>query len=238
MLLASILAKKYAAGSTDILLEIPYGHGTKCNRQRANELEKKFALLGSKLGMSMRVIKTDGSQPVGRGIGPALECIDVLQILENKPGCAEDLKNRSLYMAGLLLEMGKKANRGKGMAAAKEILESGRALKKFLEIIKAQGGSPGITSEKVEKGKYDESIPAEASGVVQKIDNDIIKRIGRHLGAPYDKSAGLYLHAKLGDSVKEGDKLFTIYAESGRKLSEGLTYAESNMPYYIVPAKR
>ena len=238
MLLASILAKKHAAGATDLLLEIPFGPGTKSTRQRANELEKKFILLGSKLGINTKVVKTDGSQPIGNGIGPVLECRDVLRVLENNKNAPNDLKNRSLYFAGLLLEMGKKAGRGKGMSAAKTILESGKALEKMKEIIKAQGGNPSVSSEKIETGKYDETVYADITGTVQKIDNDIMKKTGRHLGAPHDKSAGIYLWVKVGDKVKEGDKLFTIYAESGRRLSEGLSYAESNNPYHITPMKR
>jgi AMP phosphorylase len=103
------------------------------------------------------------------------------------------------------------------------------------EIIAAQGGDPKITSEKIILGKYDDIITAERSGIIQAIDNEYIKRIGRHLGAPYDKGAGLYLWAKVGDKVKEGDKLFTMYAESGRKLVEGLEFTDAHNPYKIKP---
>ncbi|MEM2873935.1 MAG: AMP phosphorylase [Candidatus Nanoarchaeia archaeon] len=233
MLLASILAKKYAIGTTDLLMEIPFGPGTKCTKPKANELEKKFMILGGRLGINVKVIKTNGSQPVGNGIGPVLECKDVLQVLENSKSCPNDLKNKSLFFAGLLLEMGKVAKRGSGLKMAKEILESGKALDKFKEIIKAQKGNPTITSDTLMAGKYDETITAEKSGIIQAIDNDIVKKIGRRLGAPYNKGAGLYLHLKVGDKVKEGDKLFTLYAESGRKLSEGLSFVETNNPYKI-----
>lgn len=233
MLLASILSKKYAVGATHLLLEIPFGPGTKCSRSRANELEKKFVAFGAKFGINVKVSKTEGSQPVGRGIGPALECIDVLRVLEQSELAPADLQNRSLYFAGQLLEMGKKASRGNGLKLAKEILSSGKALEKFKEIISAQGGDASITSSAIQVGKYNETICAERTGAIQAIDNDAIKRLGRRLGAPYDKGAGLYLWARVNNKVKEGDKLFTVYAESSRKLSEGLAYAETNNPYKI-----
>lgn len=233
MLLASIMAKKYAVGSTDVLLEIPHGFGTKCTKPRANELEKKFLALGSRLGIKLKINKIDGSQPVGKGIGPALEARDILWVLEQNENAPSDLRNRALYMAGQILEMVKKAKPGTGFKVAEGLLKSGKALKKFKEIISAQGGDPKITSADIQIGKYDEIITADRSGTIQAIDNNIIKRIGRHLGAPYNKGAGLYLHAKVGDKVKDGDKLFTLYAESGRKLSEGLEYTEANNPYKI-----
>jgi len=233
MLLSSILAKKYATGVTNIALEIPFGPGTKCTKIRAAELEKKFKAMGGRLGISIQCVKIDGSQPVGNGIGPTLECIDALQVLENLPNCPIDLKNRSLFFAGLLLEEAKKAPKGKGLALAKEILSSGKALSKFKEIIGAQGGNPDVSSSSLQPGKYDETICAEKNGIVQAIDNDIIKKLGRILGAPYNKGAGIYLKAKVGTKVKEGDPLFTIYAESGRKLSDGLVFVEANNPFKI-----
>jgi AMP phosphorylase len=233
MLLSSIMAKKFAAGATDVLIEIPYGPGTKCTRPRANELEKKFLALGSRLGIRLKINKIDGSQPVGRGIGPALEARDVLWVLEKNESAPVDLKNRALYLAGQLLELVKKAKPGAGFKTAAGLAESGAALKKLKEIIAAQGGNPKITSADIQIGKYDETILAERTGIIQAIDNDIIKRIGRHLGAPYNKGAGLYLYVKVGDKVKDGDKLFALYAESGRKLAEGLEFAEANNPYKI-----
>ncbi|MGB9675450.1 MAG: AMP phosphorylase [Candidatus Nanoarchaeia archaeon] len=234
MLLASILAKKCATGVTNMALEIPFGPGTKCTKLRASELEKKFLNLGARLGIKIKPIKIDGSQPVGFRIGPALECIDVLKVLENAPDAPKDLKARSLFFASILLESSGKVKRGKSLALAKEILESGRALEKFKEIVAAQGGNPNISSESIRIGKYDETIYAERSGKVQAIDNNSIKKLGRILGAPHSKGAGLLLRAKVGDRIKEGEPLFTIYAESGRKLSDGIVFVEANNPYKII----
>ena len=233
MLIASILAKKYAVGSTDILMEIPYGPGTKCSKFRADILEKKFATVGASLGLNLKIQKDEGSQPVGAGIGPALEARDCLWVLERNPLGPKDLRKKSLQLAGRLLEIAGVVKSGSGLRLATKLLESGKALKKFREIVKAQGGDPAVKANSIKIGKYDDLVLAERSGTVRAIDNEIIKRLGRHLGAPYDKGAGLYLYKHVGDKVKEGEKLFSLYAESGRKLAEGLGYAEANNPYSI-----
>src|SRR3989338_3746638 len=127
MLLASILAKKKSVGATHVLIDIPVGIGAKFEDMKiARRLSKRFTLLGKKLGMKVKVIITDGSQPIGNGIGPVLEARDVLAVLNgNGP---EDLRKKSIYMAGKLLEMASVKN---GEKAATEILDSGKALKKF-----------------------------------------------------------------------------------------------------------
>ena len=97
-------------------------------------LKRQFELIGKKLGMKIKVIITDGSQPIGSGLGPVLEARDVLYVLKNDYRMPLDLKEKSLKLAGLMLKMaGKKDN-------ARELLEKGLAYKKFIEIVKAQGG--------------------------------------------------------------------------------------------------
>jgi len=233
MMLSSILAKKYAIGATDVLMEIPYGTGTKCMKPRADVLEKKFKLIGRNLGMNIVVEKIEGSQPIGAGVGPAVEARDCLWVLERNPLGPADLRKKSLNMAGRLLEIAGAVKSGAGLKLATQILESGRAHRKFLEIVKAQGGNSAIKADSIKLGKYDDIVASERSGKVRAIDNDIIKRLGRHLGAPYDKGAGLYLYKHVGDKVKEGEKLFSLFAESGRKLAEGLEYTEANNPYRV-----
>ncbi|MFH0868611.1 MAG: AMP phosphorylase [archaeon] len=233
MMLSSILAKKYAIGATDVLMEIPYGTGTKCMKPRADSLEKKFKAIGKTLGMNIVVEKITGSEPIGNGIGPSLELRDCLLVLEGNSMGPQDLKKKSLRLAGKLLEMAGAAKSGAGLKIATHILESGKAHRKFLEMVKAQGGNPAVKASSIKIGKYDDSVFAESSGKVRFINNEFIKRLGRHLGAPYDKCAGIYLYKHVGDKVKEGEKLFSVYAESGRKLADGLEFAEANNPYTI-----
>ena len=216
-LLASIMAKKLSVGSTHILIDIPIGKGSKIEQYAdALRLKNQFEIIGKKLDRVVKVIFTDGSQPIGRGIGPCLEARDVLNILSNNDGPA-DLKNKSIHMAGLVLEMAGKARKGHGEKMALEILESGRAYEKMMEIIKAQGGV--ITgASKIRIGKYSFDYKASKSGRIAGIDPLEISHIARLAGAPVDKGAGIFLHHKKGELVRKGEPAFTIYAESAEKL--------------------
>ena len=233
ILLASVMAKKYSVGATHVLIDIPYGPGTKCDLKRAKDLEERFVAVGKNLGMIVKTIKTDGSQPIGNGIGPALEARDVLYVLMDDKKAPQDLKKKAIFMAGQLLELVGKAKRGKGAALAKKQLESGKALEKMREIIKAQGGNPQIKPEQIKVGTDIETITAEKDGIVIAIDNEKIKRISKFLGAPNDKGAGMFLHKHVGDKVKFKEPIFTLYAESGRKLSDAIGFADSNNPFKI-----
>ncbi len=230
MLLASIMAKKFAIGATDLLIDIPFGPGTKATRARAAELDRKFLQLGKRLGISIRVIKTDGSQPIGNGIGPILEARDVLWVLKNDKRRPKDLRKKAVMMAGLLLEMGGKARKGAGRKLAEGILKSGKAWLKMRQVIKAQGGNPNVDPDKLMPGSNTEIVKAHKSGRITAIDNNLIKRVCRYLGAPYNKGAGIYLYKHIGDRVKVGDRLFTMYAEGGHKLSDAIQFVEYNCP--------
>ncbi|MBU1204888.1 MAG: AMP phosphorylase [Nanoarchaeota archaeon] len=218
-LLASILAKKRSASATHLLIDIPIGKGSKIeSRKKALHLKRLFESISKKLGIEIKVIITDGSQPVGNGIGPGLEARDVLWVLKNDSKQPLDLREKSLKMAGLLLEMGGKAKKGAGTKKAFDILNSGAAYRKMIEIIKAQGGKK-IKADNIKIGKFRYNFRAKRSGVVTHIDNDSISKIARAAGAPLDKGAGIYLHKHVKDSVKKGDKIFTIYAKNKQKLN-------------------
>ncbi len=233
IMLASVLAKKHAVGSTHVLIDIPYGPGTKCNKARARLMEKKFIKVGTALGMQVKTIVTYGGEPIGNGVGPALEARDVLFVLRRDVRAPLDLEKKAVYMAGLILEMCGKVPAGKGRAAAQKILESGKAWQKMREIIKAQGGNPNIRAEAVKIGADTEVITAEKDGVISAIDNEKIKKIAKLLGAPYDKGAGIFLYKHVGGKVKFREKLFTLYAESGRKLSDAIEFTDANNPFTI-----
>lgn len=218
-LLASIMAKKQSVSSSHVLIDIPIGKGAKvATREGAEHLKADFIAIGERLGMVVRVIITDGSQPIGNGLGPSLEARDVLYILTNNERAPEDLKKKAIMMAGILLEMGAKAKKGEGHKLAKEILESGMAWQKMKEIIKAQGGNC-FDPEKIPLGRYTKQVRATREGKVKHIDNRTFAKIARLAGAPLDKEAGVYLQKKKGDAVKKGSVLFTIYAASKPKLA-------------------
>ena len=214
-LLASIMAKKYSVSSTHILIDIPVGNGTKVKtRKEVLNLKKDFENIGRKLRKHVKVIITNGSQPIGNGIGPALEARDVLWLLKRDKRRPMDLEKKCIAMAYEIFSMAGIKN-GKNKAA--DILNSGLAYDKMKEIIKAQQGSI-FNPEKIKIGKFKYEVKAVKSGTVNKIDNRAISRIARVAGAPLNKGAGIYLHKHIKNKVKKGHKLFTIYSESRQKL--------------------
>ncbi len=212
MLLASILAKKKSVGAKYVMIDIPVGRGVKIQSyQQGEELGNHFIRIGKQLDMEVEVLITDGAEPVGHGIGPVLECIDVFHVLNGRG--PEDLKHKSILMAGKLLELCGKADKGAGYTAAENLISSGKAMEKFLEIIEAQGGNPKIRVDDLPIGRYTYSVKSKVSGSIFHIDNKSISKIARIAGAPRIKGAGVLLHKTRGDHIEVGDSLFTIYSE-------------------------
>jgi len=228
-LLASIMSKKLAFGSTHILIDIPYGKGAKVSKQKALGLKKEFEKLGRHFHKKIMVVLTDGSQPIGNGIGPGLEINDVLSIFNQEPQRPIDLETKSIFLAGKLLELTKKAKSGKGIKMAREILLSGKAYSKFLEIIKAQQGKVG--NVKVSKIKH--SILANKTGTVSEIGNKKINELAKVAGAPGNKGSGVYLHAHVSERVKKGHPVLTIYAESKNRLKDAVNFCKKVNPIKI-----
>lgn len=212
-IIASVLSKKKSAGSTHIVIDIPYGEGAKVESlAEARELAEDFKRVGDHLGMHIECAITRGSEPIGYGVGPVLEARDVLDTLSgNGP---EELRLKSLRLADILLDCcGSDED-------ATEILDSGRALAAFRAIVAAQGGNPDVTVEDLVPGRHELTVSADRAGVVTHIDNRLVSDIARRAGAPKDKAAGIVLHCGAGDDIDTGDSLFTVYAESAEKLTD------------------
>jgi thymidine phosphorylase len=219
-LIASVLSKKAAAGSTHVVLDIPVGPTAKVRSQEdARKLASSLVSVGERIGLHVRPIVSDGLQPVGRGIGPALEARDVLAVLNKAPGAPADLRERSLDLAGEILELGGACAVRKGRAEARRILASGRALQRFVAICEAQGGfwEPG-------RAAYSQVIESSESGRITSIDNRLLARIAKLAGAPADPTAGLEIHGHLKDRMEKGQPLFTIHSESRGELEYALAY--------------
>jgi len=213
-MVASVLSKKVAAGSSHVLIDIPVGETAKIRSQEeALKIEYYFKAVSEKIGLQIEIAITDGSQPVGKGIGPALEAMDVLAVLRNEASAPADLKDKSARLAGILLELSGGFMKGTGYTSALRILESGAALKKFMEICEAQGGF-----REPKKAKFKYEVSSERSGTVKSIDNRKLARIAKLAGAPKSPSAGLEFNSPIGKKVNVGDVLYTIYTESEGQL--------------------
>jgi len=213
-MLASILSKKLAISATHLLVDIPMGSGTKVKTlEEAREYAHDLMELGSKIGIRTECAITYGDQPVGNGIGPALEARECIRILEGDTHPASVVE-KACDLAGMILEMGGIPD---GSTKAREILSSGKALAKFREIVEAQRGKKGITSDDIQPGKFVHDVKAVRSGYVHSINNKDLVTIARAAGAPSDKGAGILLYKKKGQRAEKGDTLFQIYADNQTK---------------------
>lgn len=219
-LVASVLSKKIAAGSHIVVIDAPVGATAKVRtKEEAKKLKYLFEAVGKQMGIKVHVLITDGTKPVGRGIGPALEARDILSVLNNEKHAPQDLKERSLALAGSILECSPKVKHGTGLKIAREILESGRAWKKFQAICDAQGGL-----RMPPKANYKHPYLADRSGEIVSIDNRKIADVAKLAGAPSFPAAGVELHVNVGDAIEKNQPLFTIHAENSGHLDYALSY--------------
>ena len=229
-MVASIMSKKIAAGSTNLLIDIPVGPTAKVTSGvDAMRLRKLFEFVGDRFGRSVEVIMTDGSQPIGNGIGPVLEANDVMAVLGNDKDAPRDLREKSLRLAAHLLEYDPKLRGGAGYARARELLDSGAALKQMQKIIDAQG--PSTCGNELGSLSFD--VKAAHDGTVSAIDCLRLNRLARTAGAPLDKGAGIRLFKKIGDRVEQGEPLYRVYtfARSEHDLAANAANEESG---YVV----
>jgi thymidine phosphorylase len=232
-MVASILSKKLAAGSTHLVLDIPIGPTAKVRSMpEAQRLRRLFEYVADRLRLSLEVVITDGRQPVGYGIGPVLEARDVMRVLENDPRAPNDLRQKALRLAGRLIECDPDVRGGDGFAIARDILDSGRALARMQAIIEAQGRKP-FDPEHPPLGALQFEVRAAADGVVTGIDNLHIARIARLAGAPKVTGAGVDLAVKLGEPVRRGDLLYRVYAGYAADLAFARQAAERDGGYQI-----
>ncbi|MBT5338803.1 thymidine phosphorylase [Candidatus Falkowbacteria bacterium] len=233
-MIVSIMAKKVATGVDYLVLDIPVGPTCKVpNMKHANEIESKFKSLCKKFGMKIIVVKTPAKQPVGRGIGPALEARDILRIMQLHKFRPLDLENKSCKLTGALLELMKYCPKGKGYAIAKAQIKNGQAWKKLNQIIVAQGGEDNLNSEEVMQEVLRHEFQTKKAGKIKSINNRAINRICMNLGAPIDKYAGIHTHVNYGEKVKKGQKLYTMYASNKERLKLGVLASNNKVIYEI-----
>lgn len=235
-IIISVMAKKIAAGTTHLVLDIPIGKTAKIHRFSEGEnVARKFENLAAHFGIKVICDVNETLEPAGRGIGPILEARDVLYVLEQKKDRPLRLEAKSLRLAGKLLDLcykEKKINKN-GEDEAKKILESGVALKKFQEIVKAQGGDHKICSDSLSLADNKFDFHSPTSGKIKDINNYNLSTIAKILGSPNDKKAGIYLLKKLDHSVSKNEPIFTLYSEDKYRLKEAEATLK-NLPIFKI----
>ncbi|MCX7996738.1 MAG: thymidine phosphorylase [Patescibacteria group bacterium] len=222
-IIVSIMAKKIAVGTNHLILDLPFGKTMKIRHRRDAQLvAQKFMRIGRYFHMEIVPYINRAKGPAGFGVGPYLEAVDVLKVLENSPDRAVELEKKAVTIAGTLLQAIYRTEKKNldGLVVAQEILSSGKALAKFRQIVAAQGGSPLVSSDSLKKPKYRIEIPHAESGTINEINNYNLNAIAKTLGAPADRYAGVRLHSRIGERVTRHDISLTLYSSTRKLLQE------------------
>ncbi|WP_250278760.1 pyrimidine-nucleoside phosphorylase [[Clostridium] colinum] len=228
LIAASIMSKKLAAGSDCILLDVKTGSGAFMKTlDESISLAQKMVAIGENCGRKTIALITDMDIPLGNNIGNALEIIEVINTLNGKG--PKDLTEICIKLAGNMLYLAGKGNITECEKMAKEAIENGYAIKKLIEMVEAQGGDIEYIKnpDKFEKSKYslDIVLEEEIDGYIEFMDTEGLGIASTMLGAGretkedvIDFSAGIILNKKVGDKVKQGDVLCTLYTNDENKL--------------------
>ena len=245
LIASSIMSKKLAAGSDGIVLDVKCGSGALLkDLAEAENMADLMIDIGRKAGRKMVAVISDMSQPLGRTVGNALEVEEAVQVL--KGGGPEDLRQLCLELAGEMIWIGGRAESfEEGKETARQVLSDGRALEKFRQMVRRQGGDDRIVEEPERMGssRYSRDVLAGRTGFIAETDTREIGRASQHLGAgrlrkedEIDFTAGIRMHVRIGDFVKEGDVLATLYGADSRRLEEAETILEVAIRISAEPA--
>jgi len=236
LITSSIMSKKLASGSDAILLDVKCGSGAFMETiEQASELGNWMVDIGKAAGKNTVAFITDMSQPLGLAVGNAVEIIEAIETLKNR-GPA-DITALSLELSAYMVYLGKKAKSPEeGYKMVLDKLQSGAALKKFAEFVDGQGGDPSVVSNYslFPKAEASREIIALTDGFIKEIEARTIGRASLHAGAGREKkedvldlAAGIILNKKVGDAVRQGEVLATLFAGNGQKLEDAYNIAKT-----------
>ncbi|MBQ4137035.1 MAG: hypothetical protein IJD67_02890, partial [Clostridia bacterium] len=242
LIASSIMSKKLAAGSHNILLDVKVGSGAFLHTtDEAYELARMMCEIGRHLGRNVRALLTDMDRPLGYAIGNVLEVKEAIDVL--KGGGPDDLREVSVNHTGLLCAMVKGIADDEGINLAREALASGAAYDKFKEWISTQGGDARYIDapELFGKANVELEIKADRDGYIIAMNTEAIGNASTALGAgridkntKIDPLAGIILHKKTGDKITKGEVIAVLKtstpekADAGAKVfKEAISYSES-----------
>ncbi|MBK7379390.1 MAG: thymidine phosphorylase [Ignavibacteriales bacterium] len=243
LITASIMSKKLAEGIDGLVLDVKTGSGAFMKNQNDSE-QLAASLINTAKVFNKNVIAfiTDMNQPLGNYIGNWLEVYESIKVLKGE--LKNDLFELSLSLAGAMIYLGGKANSiNAGKIIAAEVINSEEAFKKFLEIVKLQGGDTAyiIHPDKYPKAKYHKRLISMEYGFVDSINNYELGMAALELGAGrktkedvIDPAAGIIFYSKIGTEIKEGD----IVAELFSNKKDSLRIAEDKIFNAIVLSKK
>jgi len=235
LITSSIMSKKLASGSDAIVLDVKCGNGAFMeNIEDATKLGQLMVDIGTSDGKKTIAVITDMSQPLGKAVGNSNEVIEAIETLKGQG--PEDITELSLTLAGIMIFAGgKAASMEEGHIKAKEVLSNGKALEKLKLFIEGQGGNSKVVDDYSLFPQYKEKVDvlAKEDGFVWSIGARSIGLASQHSGAgratkedQIDLSAGIYIGKKVGEKVKKGDILASVYGMDKDKIEKGAKEAE------------
>ena len=226
LIASSIMSKKIASGANKIVLDVTCGHGAFMkNLEQAEELSKTMIEIGRLANRETICIITDMNEPLGYAVGNSLEVIEAINFLNGD--MPEDLKDVVIELGAYMIKLaGKGDNIEENKNKLLENIKDGKAYDKFVELVQNQGGDISYLEDvnKFEKAPIIKEVRAEEEGYIKEINAETIGKISCTLGAgrktkadKIDLTVGIVLHKKVGDYIKIGDVISTVYANDAEK---------------------
>jgi pyrimidine-nucleoside phosphorylase len=231
LIASSIMSKKLAAGANAIVLDVKVGLGAFMKHiDAARELARIMVDIGADAGRKMVALLSDMNQPLGRAVGNALEVREAIEMLQGHG--PDDLREHCLAIGGHMLRLGRQDSSeyalSEAMAELAELMDNGKALAKFRELVEAQGGDVAMVDDPAHlpQARITESVPAGEGGYIAQVSALRVAQASLELGAgratkgaAIDPAVGVVVHRKVGDKVKLGDVMFTVHANDEDKLT-------------------
>ena len=231
LIASSIMSKKIAAGANKIVLDVTYGSGAFMKtKEKAQKLAEAMIKIGKLAKRETVAVLTPMEQPLGRNVGNTLEVIEAVEAL--KGNIQEDVKEVVLELGSNMIKLaGKGENLEENKFRMMQNIENGKALEKFKELVKNQGGDTSYIEDtnKFKKAKYIIPVRLEKEGIVKELKAEEIGKLSVFLGAGRIKKedkieieAGIVLNKKVGDKVEKDDIVAYIHANDEDKAKEAV----------------
>lgn len=247
LIASSIMSKKLAAGADVIVLDVKTGSGAFMKTEEDSiKLAEEMVKIGNNVGRKTLAVISDMDEPLGYAVGNAIEVKEAIDTL-NGHGPA-DLLELCLTIGSLMaIGTGKAGSTEEARRLLIEKLDDGSALKKFAEFVEAQGGdsAPVFNTDLLPQASIVRGVTSPVDGYVSHIESDRVGISAMKLGggretkeSEIDLSVGILINKKVGDSVKKGEKIATLYANDNAKLEAALSELEQSYSYSQTPVER